>query len=111
MRATLAAIRETQLRRRHEPVKGVGAWLQRVVEGYFRYYAVPTNLKRLSVLRAEVCRTWLRALRLRSQRSKMNWDRFNRIIGQSIPRVRVLHPSPDQRFKASHPTFGGSLMR
>ena len=111
MRATLAAIRETLLRRRNEPIPVVGAWLHRVVEGYFRYHAVPTNLKRLSSFRAEVCRTWLRALRRRSQRSKTNWDRFNRIIAPYVPRVRVLHPYPDQRFKASHPTFGRSRMR
>ena len=79
--------------------------------GDFRYHAVPTNLKRLSGFRAEVCRTWLRALRRRSQRSKMNWDRFIRIIDPFVPRVRVLHPYPDQRFKASHPTFGKSRMR
>src|ERR1039458_6756523 len=47
MRETSSAIRETLLRRRHEPVPVVGAWLHRVVEGYFRYYAVPTNLYRL----------------------------------------------------------------
>lgn len=56
MRATLAAIRETLPRRRHEPVPLVGAWLGRVVEGYFRYYAVPTNLYRLNGFRKEVWR-------------------------------------------------------
>jgi len=111
MRATLAAIGETLLRRRHEPVPIIGAWLHRVVEGYFRYYAVPTNLKRLACFRAEVCRTWLHTLRRRSQRSSMNWERFNRTINHFVPRVRVLHPYPDGRFKASHPTFGRSRMR
>lgn len=33
MRATLAALRETQLRRRNEPIPVVGVWLNRVVEG------------------------------------------------------------------------------
>jgi hypothetical protein len=111
MRVTLAAIRETLLLRRDERIPIVEAWLHRVVEGYFRYHAVPTNLKRLRGFRAEVCRTWLRALRRRSQRSKTNWDRFNRIIDPYVPRVLVLHPYPDQRFKASHPTFGKSRMR
>jgi len=111
MRATLAAIRETLLRRRHEPVPIIGAWLHRVVEGYFRYYAVPTNLKRLASFRAEVCRIWLHTLRRRSQRSRMNWERFNRTINHFVPRVRVLHPYPDGRFKASHPIFGRSRMR
>jgi len=111
MRATLAALRETLLRRRNEPVPEVGAWLNRVVEGYFRYYAVPTNLKRLASFRAEVCRTWRHALRRRSQRTRMNWERFNRTVNHYVPRVRVLHPYPDGRFKASHPTFGKSPMR
>ena len=111
MRATLAAIRKTLLRRRHEPVPVIGAWLKRVVEGYFRYHAVPTNLQRLSGFRADVCRAWIHALRRRSQRSRMNWDRFKQIINQYVPRVRVLHPYPDGRFKASHPTFGKSRMR
>jgi len=111
MRATLAAIRERLLRRRHEPVAVVGAWLHRVVEGYFRYYAVPTNLKRLASFRAKVCRTWRHAMRRRSQRTRMNWERFNLTINHFVPRVRVLHPYPDGRFKASHPTFGRSPMR
>ena len=111
MRVTLAAIRETLLRRRSEPIPVIGTWINRVVEGYFRYFAVPTNLQRLSGFRAEVCRTWLFALRRRSQRSRTNWERFKPIIDQYVPRVRVLHPYPDGRFKASHPTFGKSRMR
>ena len=110
MRATLSAIRETLLRRRHEPVPVVGAWLHRVVEGYFRYYAVPTNLFRLDGFRAEVCRAWRHALRRRSQRTRLNWDRFNRTVLQYIPRCRKLHPYPEERFFASH-TLGKSRMR
>ena len=30
----------------HEPVAHVGAWLKRVVEGYYRYHAVPGNRTR-----------------------------------------------------------------
>jgi hypothetical protein len=35
--------------RRNEPVLVVGAWLKHAVEGYFGYYAVPTNPERLGV--------------------------------------------------------------
>lgn len=35
MRATLSVIRETLVRRRHEPVPIVGRWIGRVVRGYF----------------------------------------------------------------------------
>ncbi len=42
----------TELRRMmHEPVALVGAWLKRVVEGYYRYHAVPGNLSVLSRFR------------------------------------------------------------
>jgi RNA-directed DNA polymerase len=95
MRATLTAIRETLLRRRHEPVPTVGAWLHRAVEGYFRYHAVPTNLYRLDGFRTEVCRAWRHALRRRSQRTRMNWDRFTRTVLHYIPRCRKLHPYPE----------------
>jgi len=90
MRATLTAIREKLLRRRHEPVPVVGAWLHRVVDGYFRYYAVPTNLFRLDGFRTEVCRAWRHALRRRSQRTRLNWDRFNQTVLQYIRKRDVL---------------------
>jgi Reverse transcriptase (RNA-dependent DNA polymerase) len=88
MRATLTAIREKLVRRRHEPVPTIGTWLHRVVEGYFRYHAVPTNLYRLDGFRTEVCRAWRHALRRRSQRTRMNWDRFNRTVLQYIRTYR-----------------------
>jgi hypothetical protein len=79
MRATLAAIRAALMRRRHEPVSVIGAWLNRVVRGYFNYHAVPTNLLRLDGFRSEVCRSWRHVLLRRSQRHRMCWDRFNRL--------------------------------
>lgn len=111
MRKTLEAIRETLYRRRHEPVPTTGAWLTRVVEGYFRYHAVPTNLFRLNGFRSEVCRAWRHALQRRSQRSRLNWARFQRLVRRYIPQCRVLHPYPEERFFASHPTLGRSRMR
>ena len=54
MRATLTTLRDALMRRRHEPPDAVGQWLHRVVQGYFNYYAVPGNLKRLEGFRSEV---------------------------------------------------------
>lgn len=101
MRATLAAIREALMRRRHESVSAIGAWLSRVVQGYFNYHAVPTNLKRLDGFRSEVCRAWRHALLRRSQRHRLRWDRFNRLAARFIPYPRKLHPYPEQRFYTS----------
>ena len=98
LRATLADIREKLKRKRHEPIAQVGAWLTRVLRGYFNYHAVPDNLKRLSSLRYEVCRAWLQQLRRRSQKGKMTWERFGRLVEKYIPIPRRVHPYPPQRF-------------
>jgi len=84
----------------HEPVALVGAWLKRVVEGYYRYHAVPGNLSVLSRFREQLCRYWRHVLRRRSQRRKPDWDRLRPIVDRWIPRPRTLHPYPDVRFDA-----------
>jgi len=56
MRATTTAIRDALYRKRHEPVPAVGAWLKRIINEYFEYPAVPTNLMRLEGFRAGVPR-------------------------------------------------------
>ena len=99
MRATLAAIRVELRRKLHEPVAEVGRWLKRVVQGYFNYHAVPDNLRRLQGFRAEVCQAWLQVLRRRSQRHRMTWVRFKRLIGQYVPQCRQQHPYPPQRHR------------
>ena len=99
LRATLAAIRDTLKRRRHEPVGQIGQWLRRVMQGYFNYHAVPGNLQRLEGFRSEVCRAWRQALCRRSQRHNMTWERFSRLIQKFIPRCRQVHPYPSQRFR------------
>ena len=98
LRATLAAIRETLKRKRHEPIGQVGDWLTRVIRGYFNYHAVPDNLRRLTGFRYEVCRAWLEQLRRRSQKDKMTWARFGRLAMKYLPYPRRVHPYPSQRF-------------
>ena len=68
------------------------------MQGYLNYHAVPGNLKRLGMFRAEVCRAWLHSLRRRSQRGRMTWDRFQRYVGRYIPKVRACHPHPNPRY-------------
>lgn len=103
MRTTLLSLRQTLLRRRHEPIAAVGKWLSRVVQGYFNYHAVPSNLKRLEGFRSEVCRAWRHALLRRSQRHRLAWDKFNRLARRFIPHSRKRHPYPEERFYASRP--------
>ena len=98
MRARLKAIRQALNRRMHEPIPVVGRWLRRVVQGYFTYHAVPGNVDRLDSFRKEVARAWLHVLRRRGQRGRMPWSRFRTLVERHLPRPRVLHPYPHQRF-------------
>ncbi len=103
MRAKLQAIKQELYRNMHERVSTVGAWLKRVVEGYYRYFAVPGNIGSLSLFRERLCRLWRQVLRHRSQRRSLRWDRLRLTFNRWIPRPHILHPYPDVRFDVNHP--------
>ena len=98
MRVTLKAIRAQLKRNRHRPIPEQGAWLHRVLQGYFQYYAVRTNTPRLDAFRKKVSRAWLRALRQRSQRHRITWLRMRALSDRWLPPVRLLHHNPERRF-------------
>jgi RNA-directed DNA polymerase len=101
--AKLRELKEELRRRWHQPVAEVGRWLRSVVQGYFNYHAVPGNLDSLKSFRSQVIWRWYRALRRRSQRSRMTWTRFRPLLIRWIPSARILHPYPNVRFDATHP--------
>ena len=103
MRAKLQAIKQELRRKMHERVSVVGEWLKRVVEGYYRYFAVPGNIVPLGQFRERLCRLWRQVLRHRSQRRRPGWDRLRPTFERWIPRPRILHPYPDARFDVTHP--------
>jgi RNA-directed DNA polymerase len=109
MRAKLKAINIELKRRRHQPIPVQGRWLGSVVRGHLAYYAVPGNTDRLSDFRCQVTRHWFKALGRRSQRSRLNWTRMDRIARRWLPPVRVQHPYPQVRFAAT--TRGRSPVR
>jgi RNA-directed DNA polymerase len=103
LRAKLQDINEELMRRRHEPIAVLGTWLKAVVQGYFNYHAVPGNIFQMAAFRTEVNRLWFRALKRRSQRNKLTWDRFGKLVNKWIPRAKVLHPYPEERFYVKYP--------
>ena len=103
MRAKLQEIKQQLRRRMHDPMAQTGEWLQSVVQGYFNYHAVPGNLDSLGIFRERVTRLWRWSLRRRGQRRRANWARIHRLAERWLPRPRVLHPYPEQRFAATHP--------
>jgi RNA-directed DNA polymerase len=109
MRAKLAEVKDQLRRRQHQPVPEQGRWLASVVRGHGAYYAVPGNRKAVAAFRTQVTRHWHRALRRRSQRSRLDWKRMNRLATRWLPPARVVHPFPDVRFRAR--TQGRSPVR
>jgi len=109
LRVKLSAIKAELRRRLHAPVDETAAWLRTVVRGYFAYHAVPTNIHALESFRDHVARLWLRSLRRRSQRHRVTWRRMSTLVRHWLPRPRILHPWPDERFDAT--TQGRSRMR
>ena len=103
LRDKLQEVKGIVMRRRHEPVGVVGSWLRTVVQGYFNYHAIPGNMAALQTFRREVSRCWLHSLRRRSQRHRMNWERFRKLEARWIPKLRILHPYPSERFYARNP--------
>jgi hypothetical protein len=84
-----------ELRRRlHEPIFSQGKWLGAVLRGHF----APTNIEALDVLQTEVTHRWFKSLRRRSQRRRLNWTRMDRRAQHWLPRARIVHPWPQQRF-------------
>ena len=84
----------------HLPIPEQGRWLASVLRGHYNYYAVPDNIEALQRLPRRVIRHWLRALRRRSQRSRLTWERMARLADRWLPQPRILHPWPEQRFAA-----------
>jgi len=98
MRARLKDIKEELRRRRHQPIPEQGKWLAQVVRGYFAYHAVPTNSASIRAFRHYVVDLWRRSLSRRSQRGRVTWQRIKQIADDLLPRARILHPWPQQRF-------------
>jgi hypothetical protein len=104
MQAKLQSIKQELRRHMHTRVSVVGQRLKRVVEGYYRYHAVPGNMPVLARFRDRLCWYWRSVLRRRSQRGRrLTWAKLRLTFERWIPRPRILHPFPDVRFDATHP--------
>jgi len=109
MRAKLAEVKDQIRRRRHLPVPEQGQWLGSVVRGHLAYYAVPGNTDAVDAFRSQVIRHWFKALRRRSQRTRVNWNRMRFYVERWLPSTHLTHPFPIVRFNVR--TQGRSPVR
>ncbi|MBV2137095.1 MAG: group II intron reverse transcriptase/maturase [Candidatus Thiodiazotropha sp. (ex Ctena orbiculata)] len=92
-----------QLRiRMHFPVNENLEWLNRVIRGHVNYYGVPGNSRAIGRFRLEIVRRWMKLLRRRSQRSRLNWTKFSPWVDRHLAKARICHPYPEQRLRAKY---------
>jgi RNA-directed DNA polymerase len=103
MRAKLKEVTLQLRRRRYQPIPVQGRWLASVLRGHMAYHAVPGNMDAVRAFRTQLTGRWYKALRRRSQKTRINWTRMNRIEKRWLPPARMMHPFPEARFAATHP--------
>ncbi len=109
MSAKLREVNASLRQRRHWPIPEQGQWLGSVVRGHTAYYAVPGNIAAVSAFRKQVTQHWFKALRRRSQRHRLTWERMGRLEARWLPAAHITHPWPNVRFDAR--TQGRSPVR
>jgi group II intron reverse transcriptase/maturase len=98
LRAKLREVKEAFRTRWHHPVPEVGKWLASIIRGHLNYYAVPLNFDAIEAFHRQVVRLWKRGLSRRSHKAYITWERMGRIARRFLPRPRIVHPWPDERF-------------
>jgi len=92
LQTALKAISEFCRSRRHDPLKKQHASLKRRIQGHFNYFGVNGNLQLLDYLVHRVEETWKKWLGRRSQRNRLNWERFRdllKVFPLPKPTIRV----------------------
>jgi RNA-directed DNA polymerase len=90
LRRAKQAIYDWCRRHRHQPVEAQHAALGRRLRGHFNYFGVSGNFRSLLRLVEATKRAWYKWLCRRSQRKRLNWERFTDLLRQRpLPRPRI----------------------
>ena len=92
MKAKQARIKEWLKYNIKDKIPVIIANLNRKLRGLYQYYGISGNIKGLQDIDVYVKHALFVALKRRSQRSNMTWERFNRILAQfplERPKIRV----------------------
>ncbi|MCY4599963.1 MAG: hypothetical protein OXF27_08580 [Acidobacteria bacterium] len=103
---TLGRVKAELRRRMHRNPYEVAKWLGKVMDGWLRYYAVPTSFPSLTRFEFRLRILWLRAMRRRSQMDRTRLEKLGKYAAASWPPLKILHPWPEQRFRRQRPEVG-----
>ncbi len=99
--AKLKAVKLELMRRHNATVTELGQYLRSVLMGHYRYYGVPFNFKALKVFRTNLGRLWKAILERRSERTRVTWERMNRLFDRWLPPPIICHPYPLGRYSVT----------
>ncbi len=91
----------------NSPFEDIIDKINRSLRGYYNYFAVPDNLKRLSSLRYYVISAVVNVLRRRGQTAErgVTWEWVFSELAPSIAEPRVVHERPVARFRRKWPNI------
>ncbi|MFB3073604.1 MAG: group II intron reverse transcriptase/maturase [Candidatus Methylomirabilales bacterium] len=76
----------------HRPIKEQYGELVRKLQGHYAYYGITGNSVALARFRREALCCWRQWLHRRSQRSRMTWAQFNRLLEHyRVPPAKCVH--------------------
>lgn len=77
---------------RHLPIREQHRLLVQKMRGHFAYYGITGNADALARFQFQASKIWRKWLDRRSQRARMNWERFKRLLQRyPLPRPVVVH--------------------
>jgi len=98
----LARTSEWCRQNRHLPIALQQELLAKKLRGHYNYYGLTGNHKALARFMREVGRVWRKWLARRSQRAKVRWEHFQRILHRyPLPRPRVRERSMQLKLSES----------
>ena len=80
-RRALAKIKEQLRKNRHRPLREQSTSLNRLLRGLYNYYGVSSNANFLRKLYYFSEKYWRKVLSSRSQKGKLNWEKYRKIKG------------------------------
>ncbi len=92
LRRAIHRVYEWCRRNRHLPIPVQHVALLRRIRGHYNYFGVNGNTRSLSLLRYHAERAWYKWLCRRSQRARLNWERYTDLLRDyplPSPRVNV----------------------
>jgi group II intron reverse transcriptase/maturase len=100
MRDKLVSLKGELRKRINHSLEDVAAWLKKVANGYYNYYAIHDNLDTLSSFQYHLGAIWYKTIRRRGQKRRMTWKQFIDKWWRKIPVAKVRHPYPHVRVRA-----------